>query len=204
MNVAIIGTAGRKQNPTPDWGYAESQVDKALDQLTAKYGELTLVSGGAAWADHLAVQQFLKRDCKLRLFLPATFGTEGFDKSKAGSTAAYYHLKYWKETGVDSITELKQALASEKCEAKCYPGVSLASFFDRNTDVANLAEIVIAITYGSGKGVADGGTLDTVKKFLKRGVRPHVTHIDLSTHETYLANPGRILNVTRTTNNSIP
>ena len=82
MNIGIIGTAGRKEdapliNPT----LYSQMVDVVLklvvlqDKVLSNHPDpITLVSGGAAVADHIAVQLALAEPkYKLKLHLPASF-----------------------------------------------------------------------------------------------------------------------------------
>ena len=85
--LAVIGTAGRDKTQHMTRGLWQAM--KADLQGRLKSGD-TLVSGGAAWADHLAVQAYLDDWCEdLKLFLPALFiGGRffGVDKSVALGT----------------------------------------------------------------------------------------------------------------------
>ena len=146
-------------------------------------GPTHLVSGGAAWADHIAVNRFLN-DCvqNLTLHLPAIFdalkgqyeddGTVNY-KTNPGGTANYYHRKFSDKCEIDSLWEVGEAWA-QKAKIQITPG-----FLERNSKVAEEADILLAMTFGSGPKVKDGGTADTVRKFLSSG-KKKVYHFDLN------------------------
>ncbi len=185
MKLAIIGTAGRDRFPGPDWEWATQECKKQV-LLAKQYGFDTLVSGGAAWADALAVSFYLDGLMPfLEVYLPAQTG-------RAFDTMRYYHNK---QLYAGCGNPFRDLVAAEREGARLEwleTSHGLQDFKIRNQKVADRADAVIALTYGEGNGVRDGGTMDTVQKFLKRGVRPHVGHIDLSTHEVYSANPLRM------------
>lgn len=159
--IAIIGTAGRSQVPTlQEWNNmlrdAESKV-KPND---------TLISGGAAFADHVAVKLFLEGKVKgLKLRLPAKIENNRFvgKYGTAGGTANYYHDKFSKVIGTDTITEIQQAI-DKGAEVTYETELSNKAMFIRNEKVANESDSMIAYTYGEDNEPADGGTKDTWNK----------------------------------------
>ncbi|MEJ6003802.1 UvrD-helicase domain-containing protein [Paucibacter soli] len=170
--LAIIGTAGRdKDRPmTADlWGRMVADAKKRVR------ADDTVVSGGAAWADHLAVRLFLDGDVKdLVLHLPAPLKNgkfQGPDKS-AASAANWYHDLFQKATGVDARAEIaaaasKGATITEQPEAHDYKAM-----FARNAIVAKQSNAVLAYTFGGGDEPADGGTKNTWDQI--KGDRIHV------------------------------
>ena len=169
MKLGIIGTAGRKED-----GYKLNLGLWILMNSVAETLALALkvdgfVSGGAAWADHVAVSLFIKYDSGqfgLSLHLPAQLTingfTQGFDKYDAGKTSNYYHELFSKKIGIDSFHDLNHAINSG---AKVTVGTDFKS---RNTLVANEADILLAFTFGEGSILKDGGTKDTMDKFLNK------------------------------------
>ena len=119
-----------------------------------------LVSGGAAWADHCAVTVGLELSIPTHLFLP--------EYERDQEIVLYYHKAFSREMGRDTASE--RAL----CTSQCHGG-----FKDRNTLVANCANTFIAMTFGDGARVKEGGTADTVRKMLARGISGY--HLDLNT-----------------------
>lgn len=58
-------------------------------------------------------------------------------------------------------------------------------FKDRNTLVANAADVFLAMTFGNKREVRDGGTKDTVIKMLERPSTVTGYHLDLNTCKLY-------------------
>jgi hypothetical protein len=171
--VAIIGTAGRDKSKPMTAQLWERMVADAKQRVRP---DDTLVSGGAAWADHLAVRLFLDGAVQgLILHLPAPLYTEGFagpERDSAGSAANYYHSLFKRATGVDGIAEIHEALTKG---AKCSNQPVAAGYtamFARNARVAKDADTVIAYTFGDGDTPADGGTKNTWDQV--KGDRIHV------------------------------
>lgn len=177
--IGIIGTAGRGDDESKLSPQVYAAMREAVSGVIAPYGKARLVSGGAAVADHLAVQLFLAApEMELRLHLPAPFdaNVRQFVASTSifnpGNTSNYYHRKFAKSCGVDSLGEIAEAILKRNAEVIVTPG-----FKQRNTKVANDADILIALTFGTGPAVKDGGTADTVRKF-QLGRRGTTYHID--------------------------
>lgn len=181
LTVSIIGTAGRKDDArritAPLYKSMVEDASRHLKQTDAE--RIHLVSGGAAVADHVAVSLFLQgKGSSLTLHLPAEFKDGKFvetpgSKFDPGRTANYYHRMFREKTGVDGLKEISTAIA-RGANIIVTPG-----FKERNTRVANDAEVLIAYTFGPGKatgrftdgaaghkdaasaGLKDGGTADT-------------------------------------------
>lgn len=191
MKIAIIGTAGRKE----DWqklnrdafGTMFLIVNKITRKL-ANNSPWTAVSGGAAWADHLAVFSFgLGYADKLILELPCSLTPEGkfMDtgernfRTNPGGTANYYHQLFSEKTKINSFNQLRDAAKHPNCTINVRDGL-----FDRNSKVAETADACIALTFGDGPKLKDGGTMDTMSKFLKKG-KGVSFHIDLHNMSVY-------------------
>lgn len=171
--VAIIGTAGRDKDKPMTAQLWECMVDNARRQVRPND---TLVSGGAAWADHLAVRLFLDGAVSgLVLHLPAPLGSDGFagpQRDSAGSAANYYHSLFQKATGVDGLAEIRLAIEKGAKVTHQPAGPGYGAMFTRNALVAKAADIVIAYTFGEGDTPADGGTKNTWDQV--KGERIHV------------------------------
>lgn len=172
MKIGIIGTAGRDKSipmRTALWVWMLKDCDRRV-----MAGD-TLVSGGAAWADHLAVALFLaERVEALVLHLPSPFSNGRFvgPSGSAASAANYYHERFSQALGVDTRNDITLALA-KGAEATYEPAqAGYAGMFARNLKVAK-AKQLIAYTFGEGEEPADGGTKDTWNKC--QGIRIHVT-----------------------------
>lgn len=178
LKVAVIGTAGRgsdfdRLSPF-DFGRMCNTVRGILNDITK---EPYLVSGGAAWADHVAVNLYnLGIVNYLDLHLPAKWDyTEGwFEQTAAGITSNKYHQRFSAKVGISSLNELELALS--RCRSTVSNG-----FFARNNDVAK-AQAVIALTFGDGSKLKDGGTANTFQQYLNnlKGCKNVSFHVDLN------------------------
>lgn len=185
--VAIIGTAGRDKARTYDldlWCKMWDDACKRFDQNKSYH----LVSGGAAWADHLAVELFLSgRAEKLTLHLPAPFNeqrTHHFlgPENSAASAANYYHDKFTKATGINSRYQIAEALKMAGCTFTEQPAAAgYGGMFARNVLVARDAQACLAYTWGEGSEPADGGTKFTWDRV--NGRKVHVSLLSLQEEE---------------------
>jgi hypothetical protein len=196
ISMAIVGTAGRKDDAAKLGKKSFEAMclvaSGLIDQLAESNYPIThLVSGGAAWADHVAVKLFLdKKVPHLRLFLPAKFegGTfsDNGDKDpfkNPGGTANYYHKKFQNVTYINSLTQIQIAKAEG---AELIPVDK--GFYARNALVAK-SDFILAMTFGKEHEVKDGGTAHTVKCYLdrvrKEGIFDKSFHYDLNSGEIY-------------------
>lgn len=166
--IAIIGTAGRGQMLTLN------QWNWMVDAATVWAGKGNhLISGGAAWADHLAVELYMTHKCEeLTLHLPAPWSHEHKcfvgGRGTAGSAANYYHNLFSNVLGKDTLEEIDLVLHGGaqytfQQEAQGYRGM-----FARNALVAAESDGMLAFTFGEGEVPADGGTLDTWNKHMSQ------------------------------------
>mgnify|MGYP000879350174 FL=1 len=185
MNIAIIGTAGRDDDGINLREQSFGEMFLVVNKITRTLSEgkpFNLVSGGAAWADHLAVFSFiLGYPEKLFLELPCELTAEGkfIDtgerdfRTNPGGTSNHYHELFSKKVRFDSFSQLRSAAKKPNCIITAGGG-----FFERNSSIANKADHCIALTFGNGPELKDGGTMDTMKKFQKRAIGK-TFHIDL-------------------------
>lgn len=157
--IAIIGTAGRDKNiqlTDAHWTYMTTVIFQEIKP------EDILVSGGAAWADHVAIWAFLNNLCAgLILHLPAPFEGNRFigEYGTSGNACNYYHKKFCSQLGINSFDHIKQALAHKNCKVTTQPvTMGYAAMANRNKLVANDCTHMIAFTFGEGDVPADGGT----------------------------------------------
>lgn len=161
-NIGIIGTAGRdktiKMTKTL-WRLMQEDLDSRLPQ------DAHLVSGGAAWADHLAVALFLNERCsKLSLYLPAPMknGVYAGPARSSAASANFYHQQFSEEIGVDSRKQIQDLSGTEGVRITMEPAApGFAAMFARNKKIAQLSDVLIAYTFGDGDEPLPGGTLDT-------------------------------------------
>jgi hypothetical protein len=184
--LAIIGTAGRGSDAArltlPVW----NDMKRGIHRFVLRHGFKSAVSGGSSFSDHLAVglynAGFLD---SLMLALPCEFDWQAgkfVDKGEPFNPAARLtelHGAFSDVIGRNTIDEIKRAI---------YKGADVITadgFHARNTIVAAKADVLIALTFGRGATVLDGGTTDTCRKYLARGGRAlwHVDLNDMSLHE---------------------
>lgn len=159
--IAIIGTAGRDKHyplSTKHWDFMCNMVSAELDP------DDHLISGGAAWADHVAIWAFrmgMVHSLSLHLPAPIWQGKYIGDFGTSGGAANYYHEKFSLAMGGGSFTTMQQI---EGCISR---GVShtvqpiamgYAAMARRNQLVADECDHLIAFTFGPGDVPADGGT----------------------------------------------
>lgn len=193
--IGIIGTAGRGTDKIgldkAKWEAMRETVTGILVADIAYSSSIVLdglvyVSGGAAYADHIAVSLFYRgAGRKLILHLPCNFDFDNccFEHSKTGDTANYYHEAFSETVTGDqskSLRQLKAVLNMKNCEHTISNG-----FFERNSLVANDSDYLIALTFGHKEYLKDGGTADTMKKFIKKKSNKNTFHVDLHTMEVY-------------------
>lgn len=197
ITLSIIGTAGRKDDAKRlSKKHFEAMcvvADGLIEQCKdINYPISTLVSGGAAWADHVAVTLFLEKKVPhLRLFLPCEFIGGSFRDNgntdpykNPGGTANYYHRQFQKNTGINSLTQL-QIASAEGAEL-----ISVAKGFHARNALVAKSDFLLAMTFGNENQVKDGGTAHTVECYLNRvkkeGFFDKSFHYDLSRGKVYV------------------
>lgn len=133
-----------------------------------------MVSGGAAWSDHVAVQLFLNHpESKLTLCLPCEWDTklgQHIDTGKKdwrvnpGQLANRYHLEFSKDIKQSSLAMITKAIALGAV-IKAHKG-----FHARNLQVGK-SDYLIAFSYSTTTEPTDGGTLHTWKH--SRALKKH-------------------------------
>jgi len=164
--IAIIGTAGRDKNKPLDRNLWDRMLADARKRVTT--GD-ALVSGGAAWADHLAVRLYLEGCVNhLALHLPAPIENGVFagpEMESAGSAANYYHGIFKRNTGVDGLQDIQKAITKGAVVTFEPAAKGYRAMFERNSKVASGASFGLAYTFGQGELPDDGGTKDTWDRF---------------------------------------
>ena len=180
MYIAIIGTAGRSSSQLAALNTVvfDEMTNLAMGQIREwgfeNLSQVILVSGGSAWADHVAVRLFLDRIEEwggLQLFLPCRFSpdTKQFDSTACGKSLNRYHEQQSSKMNRCSRQDLAAAIALGAQVETIRKG-----FKGRNTAVANQADYMIALTFSSSADAPDHnsrGTLDTWSKC--HGVKKH-------------------------------
>lgn len=181
MRVAIIGTAGRDKYKPMTLNTWRWMLDQARELIpSGSY----LVSGGAAWSDHIAVQLFLDGHAgHLALHLPAPITPSGFmgGYGTSGGAANYYHSRFANIIGVNTIEQILECYTRNNCTGSMQPVMpGYSAMFNRNKLVVSElnpdTDLMLAFTFGT-NGVADGGTKHTWDMF--RGANKRHVQIPL-------------------------
>lgn len=177
--VSIIGTSGRSDNITKEL-YMKMISASIIYLKSLNLESIILVSGGAAFSDHIAVHLFLyKEDYKLniidlKLDLPCQFdmNTHKFEdngntdwKKNPGKVANYYHDKFNFITKNNSYDELYKVI-NNGAKIFIHNG-----FHSRNQFVAE-SEYMLAFSFGKNYP-EDGGTKHTWN--LSKGNKFHIS-----------------------------
>lgn len=182
MKLAIIGTAGRKEDGVKLTLAVWNDMKRVIARFVKEHGIRHVASGGAAGADHLSVGLYLAGLVDhLDLALPCAFDVkEGRFYDNDGETAwdnpggvcAFYHGHFSRAVGIDSLSQLKAAIAKGAT-------VTVEAGFDARNTVVAKADMLIAFTFGEGAAVKRGGTHKTVQKYLDNGGKL-CWHVDLN------------------------
>jgi len=157
IRVAIIGTAGRGKSlqglDAAMYAKMVAHADKLIAEQTAGH-VVHLLSGGAAWADHIAVTLFLShRYPMLSLHLPCALAVDNGNyhyndtgnsdfRMNPGRSSNKYHREFSAAISRNTIREIQEA-AAEGAKLHIHKG-----FFARNDMVASQADLLIAFTWG--------------------------------------------------------
>jgi hypothetical protein len=163
INIGVIGTAGRGEDKSKMsrklYMRMCNYVIHYINKLQLKPKEIQLVSGGAAWADHVAVSlRLAKKANQLLLHLPSQIKLEpaAFYGCCDANTANYYHQQFSKVMGGNTLDGIARAI-KEGAKVQVTEG-----FKPRNLQVAADSDILIAFTWGESKDKPkDGGTSHT-------------------------------------------
>lgn len=169
MRVGVVGSAGRDGTYTP---VLFARMEACLRTFLSQFTGVTLVSGGAAGADHLVVR--LSENYPGIIYGPCAWtGTRYEDNGSPdwrvnpGRLANRYHEQFARTTGIPSLAELQAAIDSGR--VKYIPG---SGFHQRNGFIA-ACDVLIAFTFSPGPAPTSGGSADTWKKC--SGVKFHVS-----------------------------
>ena len=190
MRIAIVGTAGRKTDGnrlTPD--HFDFMLEEAGKEIVAAGNvPITLVSGGAAWADHVAVDIALthpeRLEFPLELHLPCRwdaymrrFHDDGSRdwRRNPGGTSNYYHRLFAMRRGLDAYATLIELDMAIRRGAVVKIG---SGFHDRNSGVAKVDRLIAFTFADNGRPPNDSGTADTWRKAEAASVR--CVHVSLA------------------------
>lgn len=162
MKLAIIGTAGRRSDILHLNKNKYEEMIECAKWLIGQNHIGSVVSGGAAWADHVA----LKVGLPLSLWLPA--------KKADLVVAEKYHATFSRALKRDTWGEV---LFRDHTK--------FGGFKDRNSKVAEEADCFLAMTFRG-----DGGTFDTISKMRgKKGWHLCLWSMDLTEWDEELLDP---------------
>lgn len=199
---AIVGTAGRKDDAARLSVHNFTAMCECAKLLIQQFNESnyrvdTLVSGGAAWADHVAVKLYLQKMLPhLKLFLPCPYDADAqrYDETpltpkeatrgySTGKIANDLHRRFTKKVGFDSLGEIFLAI---KSGAEIVVG---KGFYARNALVAQ-SDVILAMTFGDKNWVKEGGTSHTIMTYLNRVKKQNIFdksfHYDLNSGDIHM------------------
>lgn len=172
MRIAIIGSAGKNKtiNKIDETVFRRMLTLTSYNISKISNGqEVTLVSGGAALGDHVAVALFLEKSEKspiksLRLYLPAKW-----DESKCqyspetahGRLSNELHRQFGEKTKRNTFQEIQSAM---DIGAEVYVG---NGFWARNKQVAQDCDAVIAWTFDEKMSPGTKNTWDMINSEIK-------------------------------------
>lgn len=166
LSIAVIGSAGRGNDARKFcrdlFEHMVKRVWREIERVsqTTSHKTIRLVSGGAAWGDHVAVALFLEGKVdQLHLHLPCPLHSKRFSGGSVSRRVNQLHEEFTRVSEVDSLGDLVKAVDMPGCSAFVHDG-----FFARNSEVARSADCVIALTWSRSTEPAPGGTKDTWTK----------------------------------------
>lgn len=174
VRIGVIGSAGRGTDITglnkTVFENMHKKLKNIIKNLDIKKENIILVSGGAAWSDHLAIVEYLSGGYKsIELHFPCKFinglfvdnGSSDW-KINPGQSANKYHQMFNHKLRQNSLLDIEELIQQQdNDQVKIYQNYN--GFHDRNTAVGNV-DILIAFTFSKSKTPTKGGTLDTWKK----------------------------------------
>lgn len=183
MILGIIGTAGRKQAQNLMTPFYYNNMITVAKDIMKKHNITTLVSGGAAFSDHVAVSLYLKGVANnLYLMLPEAYDIESrsFTKGHYGNITNSLHHIFSEKCNVNSLADIATAIKNGAIIA----GNDTPGFLKRNTWIAQKATHVLAFTSGMALNekvseigitsqypdsiIKDNGTRDTWRKAINK------------------------------------
>lgn len=191
--IAIVGSAGRQDDVAKmndaTFGIMCASARNIIQSLLVPHEQYAVVSGGAAWVDHIAVYLYNKGYARrLTLHLPCKLSCDylmfvnnpksaNLDiEGKTVYTINHYHTLFSDITFCDTWESRRQICTALETGAEFTVS---EGFFARNTLVARDADYIIAFTYGNQAKLKNGGTADTMRKFLMKKEPSNSYHVDL-------------------------
>lgn len=186
-SIAVIGFSGRRvagQLLTRElYDSMVGRIERYVtDLLRLDWQNVRLVSGGAAWADHIAVTLFAAHpEAQLVLYMPCSFDVEHARFSMNGVNVL--HKDFTDAVGFSSLQQLSDAQARGATF-----DTSSAGFLERNVLVAAAADHLVALTWSRGdQPEARSGTLHTWNRFKRMNKKHNPVHMPMSSCATEVA-----------------
>eukprot|EP00735_Rhodelphis_limneticus_P008881 TRINITY_DN2350_c0_g1::TRINITY_DN2350_c0_g1_i1::g.20848::m.20848 TRINITY_DN2350_c0_g1::TRINITY_DN2350_c0_g1_i1::g.20848 ORF type:complete len:250 (-),score=11.29,sp/Q5UP22/YR261_MIMIV/30.50/7e-19 TRINITY_DN2350_c0_g1_i1:232-981(-) len=203
VRVSIIGSAGGHCSPdqlkymnSALFSKMKEAALRVMQSAIAPEEDVHLLSGGAAWSDHVAVQIFLDNHAaSLTLHLPTkwvqgssssathtpspSFSDNGSHdwRVNPGRMSNQYHRKFSDAIRRNSLLEIHRAIEKGAKHIDSYKG-----FHARNDAVAKNCDLLIAFSWSIESKPADGGTSYTWNKCpLPKEKKFHISLYDLIT-----------------------
>lgn len=169
ITVSVIGTSGRNTMDKLNAELYEKMITMTKDIIDNTFKldpkNIILISGGAAWCDHIAVSLFLENYTNnSRLYIPCEWDfinkmyKRSYTEHDCARTANYYHINFSKIIKRNSLHEIDKAVKNGLILDTSFPG-----FKNRNTAVSQ-SNYIIAFTFSKGNSPETGGTRDTWNK----------------------------------------
>lgn len=162
----------------------EEMVRTALDTIQTTFGldpkQCDLISGGAAWSDHVAVTLFNRGDVHgLTIYAPCLFsGNKFVDNNQSkdwrvnpGYISNLYHGTFSAKIGGTTLLDIHDAQTKGAVIDTKYPG-----FHKRDGVIASTATHMIAFSWSDTGAPSDGGTFYTWNR----------CHLPLATHKIHI------------------
>jgi hypothetical protein len=195
VTLGVIGTAGRKERMTKEhFVFMVERTKKAIAAIKQATGAeaVRLVSGGAAWSDHVAVSLFMAGEVDaISLHLGAQLEGNAFtvkQANDAGDVMNKYHRQFslamtdgqdanWSLEDIQGLSYIYHQDPRDERIQFTFQNGEIKGLFDRNTLIAKDSDFLIAFTFGE-KGPI-GGTKDTYDKYLAMG-KKNARHVSLN------------------------
>lgn len=169
--LAIIGTSGRHNSELQvlTTKHMEFMMEKTYEYIETVMNttpeNIILVSGGSAWADHIAIQLYLtKKFAGLELYLPSEFDPKKkrFKNTHEGRRLNFLHEQCQDKTGMPILNEITRVVSSAKASSNSRVKIIIKrGFIQRNTLISKNNDHLVAFTFSSSDEPNGGGTADT-------------------------------------------
>jgi len=168
LRIAIVGTASPKNDSEKDSLMTRQLWDNMINTIEDRvddWREVTLISGGSSWSDHVAVALFRNHpEVCLEIHMPCLWDADRkryVDTGQAhwstnpGRLINTYHRKFSHRVGINSLGQIDKLRSSNSVMLYHYSG-----FHARNIAVGR-CDVMYAFSFSTGNKPTDGGTKHT-------------------------------------------